>query len=172
MNIFTRHKNILFIIIALIVVFFGYWYFALSKKTTTPAKTTTTGGLVKTTETPSALAGSKSYDKEFVAGLLNLNSINLDISMFESVPYKALSFPEKPFAVDYDIPYGRQNPFLPIGVNAVGVLPSITTQNNPIPTPEPVENPSETTVAATTTPAATTTAPVQPIKKTFPPVKK
>lgn len=168
MNIFTRHKNILFSIIGLILIFFGYWYFVLSKKT--PAKTTGasgTGGLIKTTETPSATAGSKSYDKEFVAGLLNLNTINLDVSMFESVAYKALSFPEKPFAVDYNIPYGRQNPFLPIGVNAVGISSSITTQNSGSAT-ETDNSTVEEVSPATTTPPAATTTPVQPTKKTFP----
>lgn len=167
MNIFARHKNILLTIIGLILVFFGYWYFVLSKKGVSNQKNATGGGLVKTNDaTPSAVAGSKSYDKEFVAGLLNLNTINLDVSIFESLAYKALSFPEQPFAVDYNIPYGRQNPFLPIGVDAVGISTSITTQTASDLT-DTVDAASSVSTTSPVTPMATTT-PVKPTQKTFP----
>ena len=117
MNIFSQHKRILLGIIVLTIAFFGYWYFVLSKKSTTTG-TSKTGALIKNVQSEiTANAPEKTYDKEFVSGLLSLNNINLDITMFNSAAYKALSFPDKPFAVDYDIPSGRQNPFLPIGVS-------------------------------------------------------
>ncbi len=172
MNIFTRHKNILLTIIALILVFFGYWYFVLSKKDSVTTQNSTGGALVKSTDgTPSATAGAKSYDREFVAGLLSLNTINIDVAVFDSVAYKALSFPEKPFTVNYDIPYGRQNPFLPIGVNAVGISSAITTQqtqrvNNATTS---VANPAASTTPAVSVAATTTasTTRVNPSQRTF-----
>lgn len=178
MNIFTRHKNILLIVIGLVLVFFGYWYFFLSKKT--PQVQNSTGGaLVKTNDVAvSATAGNKKYDKEFVSGLLSLNTINIDTSLFASEAYQALSFPEKPFPVDYDFSHGRQNPFLPIGVRGAGnditSERSADTSTNTFDTTSganisetPAQNISGTSgapVTATTT-ATTTTA---PIKKTFP----
>ncbi len=169
MNIFTRHKTILLSIIGLILIFFGYWYFVLSKKTAATTKQSgANGGLVKNTDsTPSATAGNKGYDKEFVAGLLSLNTINLDVNIFNSVAYKALSFPEKPFVVDYNIQYGRQNPFLPIGVDAVGISTSITTQSSGPTVDVPPASVVET-ASTTPTPAPATTTPVKPTPKTFP----
>lgn len=169
MNIFAKHKNILLSIVGLVLVFFGYWYFVLSKKNITNDSRAGTGGLVKSTENAASVQpASKGYDKEFVSGLLSLNTINLDVTIFDSVVYKALSFPEKPFAVDYNIPYGRQNPFLPIGINAVGISSSITTQN-PVSIEEAPVVPAPEVVASTT-PAPAVSSSTQPTKKTFPAV--
>jgi|GEM_PF-1564774 len=107
-----NHKNILYILIAIIVIFFGYWYFVLSKKDTTSNSST---ALVAKTSTGATQPGQKSYDREFVASLQAIQYIDLDTSILASPAYQALSFPERPFQVDYNIPVGRRNPFLPIG---------------------------------------------------------
>ncbi len=108
-----NHKNILYILIAVIVIFFGYWYFVLSKKDT--ASDTSNALVAKKTAQGEAQSGQKSYDREFVASLQAIRYIDLNTSILKSPAYQALSFPEKPFQVDYNIPVGRRNPFLPIG---------------------------------------------------------
>ena len=103
-----KHKNILFILTGIILLFFGYWYFVLSKKNT---------GMVEKNLSATTDSVKNGYDKEFVSNLQTVRNINLNTSILSTVAYKALSFPEKPFEVDYNIPVGRKNPFLPIGID-------------------------------------------------------
>lgn len=138
-----KHKNTLLALIGIILVFFGYWYFVLSKKN----ETTSANALVATNgvqgKTPTGSANS--YDKEFVANLQTVRYIDLDTEIFNKPAYKALSFPQVPFAVDYNIEPGRKNPFLPLGVEVAG-----SAQSQP--------TPAQSEVQATTTPVATSTA--------------
>lgn len=110
-----NHKNILYALIAIIIIFFGYWYFVLSKKDT-PSRSNNTL-VAKNSTQGSAQPSQKTYDKEFVLSLQAIQYIDLNTAILESPAYKALSFPEIPFAVDYNIPVGRRNPFLPIGTD-------------------------------------------------------
>ena len=87
-------------------------------------------------------------DRQFVNGILTLNSVKIDVSLFKTPAFQALNYPDKPFEVDYAIPVGRGNPFLPIGVNGKADL-SI--------------NPQSTTASSTSTPAVN---PVQPTATT------
>ncbi len=164
MNI-SNHKNTILIIIAVLLAFFGYWFFFLSKKDATP-KANKNGSL--TAQAPVATAKT-SYDKEFVTSLLGLNSVNLDVSIFQSNVYQALSYPEVPFVVNYTRETGRDNPFLPIGVD-FNKSQTVQAQVNANTAPNPtVQSPTNNVSASTsTTPAkATSTAPVIPKPKTF-----
>lgn len=170
MNI-SNHKNTILIIIIVLLAFFGYWFFFLSKKEAmAPAQT---GGL--TTRAPAATGntGNTQYDKEFVTSLLGLNSVNLDVSVFQSKVYQALSYPEIPFVVNYSRESGRENPFLPIGVDASARTQNTQTQVNVNPAtsaPVTTPTPSPTTVTQPkTTPPTTPTAPATgtPKPKTF-----
>lgn len=145
-----KHKNILFSIIFIILAFFGYWYFFLSKKTNTQA-TGTTVVAGKTGTTGTQQPSQKSYDKEFVANLQTIQYISLDTTVITTPAYKALSFPERPFQVDYNIPVGRKNPFLPIG--AVGPEGSLVSPQ--VQASAPVEDVPVTPVATTTRPNPT-----------------
>lgn len=146
MNI-SNHKNTILIIIIVLLAFFGYWFFFLSKneaiKPNQPSRGLTAQAPAVTTSTP--------YNKEFVTSLLGLNSVSLDVSIFESKVYQALSYPEIPFVVNYTRDAGRNNPFLPIGVDVVKKT------NTPTQVNESDTNPNPSMVPATN---ATDTAPV------------
>jgi hypothetical protein len=120
MNI-LNHKKTILIIIAILILFFGYWFFFLSK-TDTNSQSSSKNSLqpqsssqVKTSGTP--------YDKEFVASLLGLNSVDINVSVFQSKVYQALSYPQVPFVVNYSRESGRDNPFLPIGIDSSNNAP-------------------------------------------------
>ena len=119
---FSKHKKLLLIIVGLVIVFFAYWYFVLSKKGDETVNVSATGGgLVGSAELDSTSASTTSnleIDKKFINGILSLNSVNIDVKLFETHAYRALSFPDKPFIVDYEIDAGRGNPFLPIGIDS------------------------------------------------------
>jgi hypothetical protein len=137
-----NHKNILYSLIAIIILFFGYWYFVLSKKDTTTGNNT----LVATTPTQGTQqSNQKTYDKEFVTSLQAIQYIDLDTTILTSPAYKALSFPEVPFQVDYNIPVGRRNPFLSIGDDPQ----SSGFTNTEVPVQETITNISTTTPATT-----------------------
>ncbi len=139
MNIYN-HKNTILIIIIVLLAFFGYWFFFLSKKEAIKPNQPSRG---LTAQAP-AVVTSTPYDKEFVTSLLGLNSVSLDVSIFDSKVYQALSYPEIPFVVNYTRDAGRNNPFLPIGVDVVKPN-DVKTQVN--------VNPSATTTSTTPPPA-------------------
>lgn len=163
MNI-SNHKNTILIIIAVLLAFFGYWFFFLSKKDVNP-KAAQNGNLVA--QSPVA-ATNTTYDKEFVTSLLGLNSVNLDVSVFQSKVYQALSYPTVPFVVNYTTETGRGNPFLPIGIDTGKGQVSTQTQTtestanpNPRLVPETVVSESHATTSVKapskiTTPATST----------------
>lgn len=165
MNMFSKHKKILLTLIGLVILFLAYWYFVLLKKPT-QTQNMNTGGLTANVgqEEPvsSTTSSSAKVDKEFVSGILALNSVNIDTSVFATEAYKKLTFPDNPFPVDYALQVGRVNPFLPIG--AVGRSPfNIIPQaqggaiapTNASSTP-PVVAPASTTPATATTSSSTT----------------
>ncbi|MES2623271.1 MAG: hypothetical protein V4576_02565 [Patescibacteria group bacterium] len=157
---FTKHKNILFTIIALIIIFFGYWYFFLSKKSD-PVAGDNTGLSVTANSSDASSPTTNAYDKEFVANLQTVRYIDLNPTILTSAAYKAMTFPEKPFEVDYNIPVGRRNPFLPIGVDArESASANSQVQDTPV-----IDSVPNTVIDTTTPPAATTTTPVQPKKR-------
>lgn len=134
---FARHKTILLILIGLVILFFAYWYFVLSKKD----QAVTVNGVPSTTGLTRAIASPVStstdsrleIDKKFVNGILTLNAVRIDTGLFSAPEYLALNFPDQPYPVDYDIPVGRVNPFLPIGVNGqTGIVPANVQQDKPI----------------------------------------
>ncbi len=151
MNI-SNHKNTILILIIVLLSFFGYWFFFLSKKDVT--KTAQANQSLKT-QTP--LASNTQYDKEFVTSLLGLNSVNLDVSIFQSKVYQALSYPEVPFVVNYSRDTGRDNPFLPIGVDATRTQ-NVQTQTTVTPPPAPAVTQPATTPKTTPTPTPTPTS--------------
>ncbi len=166
---FSKHKKILLILIGIVVVFFLYWYFVLSKKNTTTATNVSTGGLVQVDQNTSTGTTSESLkiDKQFINGILSLNSVKIDTDIFKYPAYEALNYPDKPFTVDFDLQAGRVNPFLPIGVNSredlgLGIKVQQTTE-------APAVVSSSSTPAIATSSAATSTGPVVPKPK---PVKK
>lgn len=154
MNI-SNHKNTILIIIFVLLAFFGYWFFFLSKKDAT--QTTRANQSLKA---QNPVASNTQYDKDFVTSLLGLNSVNLDVSIFQSKVYQALSYPEVPFVVNYSRDSGRENPFLPIGVDPARVQ-NVQTQT--------ASAPSEAPAPVTATPAATpkTTPAPTPTPKKF-----
>lgn len=151
MNI-SNHKNTILIIILVLLAFFGYWFFFLSKKEATQSAQAN-----QSLKAQTPVASNTQYDKEFVTSLLGLNSVNLDVSIFQSKVYQALSYPEVPFVVNYSRETGRDNPFLPIGVDPARaqnvqtqtVAPASTTVE---PTPA---QPATTPKTNPTTPAPT-----------------
>jgi hypothetical protein len=94
------------------------------------------------------------YDKEFVSSLLGLNSVDLNVDIFQTKTYKALSYPEIPFVVNYSRESGRGNPFLPIGQESGSVVkPVVQTKDASATTT--VNTTPVTPPAATSTPKAT-----------------
>jgi hypothetical protein len=156
----SKHKNILFAIIGIIIVFFGYWYFVLSKKPKETAGVSGTGLTVTTNSADASAPTTNSYDKEFVANLQTVRYIDLNATILTSAAFRAMSFPERPFEVDYDIPAGRRNPFLPIGVDARDTVVNAASQVQAVPN-EPVAQDTQ----PVTTKAASSTTPVQPVKR-------
>lgn len=170
MNI-ANHKKSILIIIALLLAFFGYWYFFISKKDTSTQNT----GQIKSTNTKAGAPVSGGiYSKEFVASLVGFNNVKLDVSIFESKEYKALNYPEKPFDINYSKESGRDNPFLPIGIEGRSFESAVQTQTQTVtPVPNTVVPSKTNTVAPGTVLPPTspsTQAPVlppKPIQKTF-----
>ncbi|MEN9604936.1 MAG: hypothetical protein RJB39_621 [Candidatus Parcubacteria bacterium] len=175
MNMFSKHKKILLVLVGLVILFIGYWYFVLSKKNQA-ATNMNTGGLTAGVIEPAGAVSSSTdsslkVDKEFINGILALNSVNIDTSLFNTDAYKSLTFPDAPFPVDYAIPVGRGNPFLPIGAQGrspFNIHPQI--QGTPatpvgplqVATTSPVVNlPASTTPATTTPPAKPGVRPTQ-----------
>ena len=146
-----NYKKIILIVILLGLVFFFYWFFFLSKVDNTNIPS---GNL----QAQSPAVNTSSYDKEFVSSLLGLRSINLDVSVFNSKIYKALTYPENPITEDYFMESGRNNPFLPIGLDANKINPSNQNQTKDITTN--ISTSTENTVTATTTPVITKPKPI------------
>jgi len=126
MNI-VNHKKTILIIIVVLLAFFGYWYVFISKKDADMSSGTKSSNQNLKTQVN---VSNTPYDKEFVSSLLGLNSVSLDVSIFESKVYKALNYPEIPFVINYSTESGRNNPFLPIGVNSESVNTDIFEQND------------------------------------------
>lgn len=144
-----KHKNILIGLTAIILIFFGYWYFVLSKKN----KNTSENSLVATNSVQNtAPSAASSYDREFVSNLQTVRYIDLNTEIFSQPAYKALTFPEVPFVVDYNIPVGRRNPFLPLGIEA-GTNTAAPTQQAAA--PEASTTPTTPTATSTTRPRST-----------------
>lgn len=125
MNI-VNHKKTILIIITVLIVFFAYWFIFVSKndvakQSNTQSLNTNLKNQINVSNTP--------YDKEFVSSLLGLNSVKLDVSVFETQAYKALNYPEVPFVINYSKESGRNNPFLPIGIDSGVLKTNIQTQN-------------------------------------------
>ncbi len=112
MNI-LNHKKIILIIIAVLIAFFAYWFIFLSKKDTKDS-----AGIQPSNLNTQINSSENDYDKEFVISLLGLNSVKLNVSMFQSKEFKALNYPEVPFIIIYPKEFGRNNPFLPVGLNS------------------------------------------------------
>lgn len=155
---FSKHKNILIVLVLIVISFFAYWYFVLSKKDTTQTRNVSTGGLVKTTDQTVSASSSEQLklDRQFVNGILTLNSVKIDVGLFKTPAFQALNYPDKPFDVDYKLPVGRENPFLPIGVNAKQTAVSDVQQV--------VVGSASTTVNQISTSTATTTRPQAPVQ--------
>ena len=134
-----NHKNILYTLIGIILIFFGYWYFVISKKDTT--KTSRDVLVPVTSAQNTTKSNQKSYDREFVTSLQAIQYVNLDTSILQSAAYAALSYPEIPFQVDYNIPVGRRNPFLPIG-SETSRSSSVSPVTNEATTSTPVKPPT------------------------------
>lgn len=141
-----KHKNTILALIGIILVLFGYWYFFLSKKDAQNSSDT----LVATNSAQRATSSASMYDKEFVANLQTVRYIDLNTEVFGMIAYKALSFPEVPFEVDYNIPVGRRNPFLPIGADGVSGASA------------PVQPVSETATNTATSTASRVNQPARP----------
>ncbi len=123
MNI-VNHKKTILIIIAVLIAFFVYWFVFLSKKDTKDSNTNQSSNLNAQINGP-----ENNYDKEFVTSLLGLNSVKLNVSMFKSKEFIALNYPEVPFVIVYPKEFGRNNPFLPVGINSTILNTKIDTQN-------------------------------------------
>lgn len=173
MNI-ANHKKTILIIIALLLAFFGYWYFFISKKDTSTKNT----GQIKSTNAKSGpVAPDGLYSKEFVASLVGFNSVKLDVTIFELNEFKALNYPEKPFDINYSKDAGRDNPFLPIGIESQTPDTSPIQQQNPVQNPAPVSTSSRINsippgmglppVSSTTNRSLAPTLPPTPKPKTF-----
>ncbi len=165
MNI-ANHKKTILLIIATLIIFFAYWYFFVSKKDTSTNEGVGLSGL--STGAPS-VSGTK-YDKDFVASLITLNSVNLDTSIFESNTYKVLNFPETPFPENFFRESGRTNPFLPIGIDESGVNNNTSVQNQLNIGNIPVAVSTSTTITnniKNSTSSASTTETIKPIRKNF-----
>ncbi len=159
---FSKHKNILIILVLIVIAFFAYWYFVLSKKDASQTRNVSTGGLVKVTDQPLTASSSEQLklDRQFVNGILTLNSVKIDVGIFKSPAFQALNYPDKPFEVDYKLPVGRDNPFLPIGLNSKASLSTGTQVSS---TSTPSGSPTGTSTA-TTTPTTPKPPVVQPKK--------
>jgi hypothetical protein len=163
MNI-KNHKKTLLLIIATLILFFGYWFFFISNK---KPSNSSSSGLTNTVMNVS----NTQYDREFVESLLSLSYVNLDMSIFNSRTYQALNFPEIPFVVNFSRESGRDNPFLPIGVDQVSTPSNIQNQlnintNTGINTASSTSNPVKAPVV-NPTPNQNSTSTVNPIKKNF-----
>lgn len=160
MNI-LNHKKTILIITLLLLTFFGYWFLFVSKKD----NTSTTSRSSNLNLQPQVNVSNTPYDKEFVTSLLGLNSVNLDISIFESKTYKALDYPKIPFTINYSTESGRNNPFLPIGVNQDVINKDILNQNK-------TDTVAPTTISTTTSKTSvnkgsTSTSTLNPTLKKF-----
>lgn len=160
MNI-VNHKKTILIIIVVLLAFFGYWYVFISKKDTSVKD----GNLSvnKNLKSSNPKSSTTQYDKDFVSTLAGLKPVNLDVSFFETKAYKALSYPETPFVINYPKDSGRINPFLPIGVDISSVNNSAQTQNK---TNVTLENPTQLNSTSTATTTIIKTPP-KPTPKTF-----
>jgi hypothetical protein len=88
--------------------------------------------------------------------------VTLDVRIFESKVYQALSYPQIPFVVNYSRESGRNNPFLPIGVDT-GKAPTVQTQVDV----NPATAPSQATTTPPTSPAKAPTQTGTPTPKKF-----
>jgi len=169
----SNHKNIILIIIITLLAFFGYWFLFLSKKDNSTNPLSQSG--LTNASAPSA---TTEYDREFVTSLLGLSSVDLDVSVFESKVFKSLNYPEVPFTVNYFRESGRDNPFLPIGVdpsttqsapqNQVNVVEDVPVVNTVLSTP--VSTASSTVNVSTSSPRVTppnTSTPPTPRPRSF-----
>lgn len=163
MNI-ANHKKTILILIVVIALFFAYWFFYISKKKVQQDANQSANKNIKAQST-----GNSQYDKDFISSLLGLSSVDLDTDILKSKAYNALNYPENPFIVDYSMESGRNNPFLPIGMEGSVVSKSNSSQQNK--STNTNTNPATTTSTAPATntapaPAATSTTPT-PIPKRF-----
>lgn len=101
-------KNIIIVIVIIVIAFFGYQMYFVSS---TPAAITLVA---------EQAAANQFVDGQAILTLLNnLNRVTLDESIFSNKIFISLTDFGKPIQ---EQAIGRQNPFLPIGVDNAGVI--------------------------------------------------
>ena len=124
-------RNIIIFVVVIIIGMVGYSFFF--KKPAAPASSlTTTAGAPSPADT-TATAGANAAEaadadaasKEFLALLLNIQSIKLDDSFFASPGFLALQ--DFSHAIPPDTNPGRPNPFAPLGANTALVSTQVST---------------------------------------------
>ena len=126
-------KNIIIFASIFILAIVAYAVF-FGKKSSTPSLQTTAGAPAAAV---SPVAGN-GVGKEFLATLLNLRNIRLDDSIFKNPSFTSLQDFE--LSLIQEANPGRQNPFLPLGVDQEPAPPPA-----PAPTPPPTPTPPPST---------------------------
>ena len=108
-----RIKQIIIVVIIITVSFVGYKMFFVSSEPAGSTLASDQGGVGQVVDGPAILA------------LLNaLNKVTLDDSVFSDKIFVSLINFEKPLEEQV---IGRQNPFLPIGVDGSGIILPVAT---------------------------------------------
>lgn len=111
-------KIILIIAVAGALLFIGFKFFSKSPEPASPLSSSdgSTPADASAADGSSGTSGTSSIGNEFVDLLLNLNTIQLDTSIFDSQSFKALHDYSSPLTPEANP--GRPNPFAPVGMDA------------------------------------------------------
>ena len=98
MNLLNRYKNILIILLVVVAAFVVYSVFF-------------TGGDTRTLVAEDIDPAQTAVEQELIALLLELRSINLDLSIFDDSKFQSLTDFSQELVPE---PVGRENPFAPL----------------------------------------------------------
>lgn len=96
-DLFSKHKNLIYIGGFLLVVIGGYYFF---------------GSSIKLGSGATSPAAASESEQELLNELLKLKSLQLDESIFADPAFKSLEDFSQPIDPE---PVGRKNPFMPAG---------------------------------------------------------
>lgn len=108
-------KTILILVVLGAIVYFGAQFFAPDESADT--------GLVSSSDTAAAAGDGENIGGEFVTLLLNMRTIKLDDSFFQSTSFKALE--DFSTNIQPENNQGRPNPFAPIGQDGASASASV-----------------------------------------------
>ncbi len=121
-------KVLLIAAVLIAIAAFGYWYATSTPTTTGGSALQSSGSQLAGGSSPLSQADTAISDK-FLSLLLNMRTIKLDQSLFTDPAFSSLR--DFSTTINPESNPGRENPFAPIGIDAIGTQSVVVTTTQP-----------------------------------------